>query len=81
MTISEAEAEKIVRTKSGSKGLSWLGPKEAPFELKEVVDCGFIVGRVFTEDGKDLGWTTMVKIHHSHTGAHIVPYCPMPSKR
>jgi hypothetical protein len=72
--ISDEEIQKIVKSKTGSKDNVFCYDKDKK-TVKEIIDAGKIIGTCVNKRGKSAP-TTMITVHHSSTGYHVVPATP-----
>ena len=70
-TISEKEIQALVDKYYGT-GRAQIG-KNGIANAKEIITVGYVIGRVITAQGVDLGETKSFKIHYSKQRTHAVP--------
>lgn len=79
ITMGIDTLDKIIQEKTGNEGNVFYRYKDKRGAVKEIIDCGKIVGIDVRPSGKSAK-TTMITVHHSKDGYHAVPAKPRDNK-
>ncbi len=72
LSVSEQEVQELVNKYAGTGAI--LRDSKGNFRNQEIVDVGKIIGVSINNLTRDEYETSLIKIHYSNKGVHVVPY-------